>query len=89
MFKSEDDQVLSRNGDLFVNEERNLDKTNTVKIPIDTGTHEPIKKCPYHTMLIQRKIVDSAVAEVMRAGIIERSNSPSGFPIILVEKKRC
>ena len=32
-------------------------------------------------------MVDSAVDEMMQAGIIERSNSPWGFPIVLIEKK--
>ena len=54
---------------------------------IDTGTHEPIKRRPYRTPLKQRKMVDLAIDEMMQAGIIERSNSPWGFPIVLVEKK--
>ena len=37
--------------------------------------------------LKQRKIADSTVDEMILAGIIERSNSPWGFPIVLVEKK--
>ena len=54
---------------------------------IDTGTHAPIRKRPYRTPLKQRKMIDSAVDEMMQAGIIERSNSLWGFPIVLVEKK--
>ena len=50
------------------------------------GTHEPIQKCLYSTPLKQRKIVDSTF-EMMQAGIIERSDSPLGFPIVLVKKK--
>ena len=32
-------------------------------------------------------MVDLANDEMMQAGIIERCNSPWGFPIVLVEKK--
>ena len=54
---------------------------------IDTGTHEPIKKRPYRKPLKQRKMVDSAVDEMMQAGIIKRSIHPSGFPIVSDVKK--
>lgn len=86
-FKSEVDKVLERNKDLFVTEDKDLGRTNTVEMRIDTGTHEPIRKCPYRTPLKQRKEVELALEEMMRAGIIERSNSPWSFPIVLVEKK--
>ena len=39
------------------------------------------------TPLKQRQMVDLAIDEMIQAGIIERSNSPWGFPIVLVEKK--
>ena len=54
---------------------------------IDTGNHEPIKKQPYRTPLKQRKIVETAIEEMLEAGVIERSRSPWGFPIVLVEKR--
>ena len=54
---------------------------------IATGMHEPIRKRPYCAPLKERKMVDSAVDEMMQTGVIERSNSPCGFPIVLVEKK--
>lgn len=54
---------------------------------INTGTHEPIEMCPYHTPLKQRKMVDSVVDEMMLAGVVERFNSLWDFPIALVEKK--
>ena len=82
-FKTEVDWLLRRNRNLFVNEGRNLGRTNTVEMRIDTEIHELIKKNSYRTPLKQRKMVD----EMMQASIIERSNRPWGFPIVLVEKK--
>ena len=44
-------------------------------------------KRPYRTPPKERKMVDSTVDEIMQAVIIERSNSPCDFPIVLIEKK--
>ena len=85
-FKPEIDGLLKRNRDLFISEDKHLGRTDTVNMRIDTGTHEPIKRRPYRTPLKQRKMVDLAIEEMMQEGIIERSNSPLGFPIVLVEK---
>lgn len=86
-FKPKINKLLKRNRDLFVSDDKNLGRTDTVEMRIDTGTHEPIKKRPYRTPLKQRKTMDSAIDEMMQAGVIERSNSPWGFPVVLVEKK--
>ena len=47
-FKPEIDRLLNRNRDLFVSDDKNLGRTDTVELRIDTGTHEPIRKRPYH-----------------------------------------
>ena len=86
-FKPEIDRLLKRNRDLFVCDKKNLGRTDTVELRIDTGTHAPIRKRPYSTPLKERKLIDSPVDEMMQTGVIERSNSPWGFPIVLVEKK--
>ena len=81
------ERLLENNRDLFVSEDRYLGRTKTVEMRIDTGEHEPIKKQPYRTPLKQRKLVDSAIDEMIESGVIERSRSPWGFPIVMVEKK--
>ena len=86
-FKPEIDRLIKRNRDLFVSDDKNLGRTDTIEMRIDTGSHDPIRKRPYRTPLKQRRLVDSAVDEMMEAAVIERSNSPWGFPIVLVEKK--
>ena len=86
-FKPKIDKLLKRNRDLFVNDAKNLGRTDTVEMHINTGTHEPISKRPFYTPLQQRKMIDSAVDEMMQAGVIERFSSPWGFPIVLVKKK--
>ena len=54
---------------------------------IDTGNHPQIKLRPYRTPLNNRKLIETAVDEMLEAKIIERSNSPWSFPCILVKKK--
>lgn len=80
-------KVLQRNTDLFVTEDRYLGRTDTVEMRIDTGKNDPIKKNPYRTPLKQREEVNVALEEMLQAGVIERSNSPWSFPIVLVKKK--
>ena len=75
-FKPEIDKQLKRNRDLFVSDDKNLGRTDTAEMRLDTGTCEPIRKHPYRTPLKQRKMIDSAIDEMMQAGVIERSNSP-------------
>lgn len=86
-FKLEVDKLLKRNRDLFASEDKDLGRTDTVEMHINTGTHEPIERRQYHTQLKERKMVDSVVDEMMLVGVVERSNSLWGFPIALMKKK--
>lgn len=86
-FRPKISKLLEENKDLFVSEDKFLGRTDTVEMRINTGEHKPIKKQPYRTPLRQRRLVDSAIDEMMEAGVVERSRSPWGFPIVLVQKK--
>ena len=80
-------RLVERNIDRFASEDKHLGRTNTVKMRIDTGNEPPIKKRPYPTPLAQRKAVEETIDEMSKAGLITRSRSPWGFPIVLVKKK--
>uniref|UniRef100_K1RDD8 Transposon Ty3-I Gag-Pol polyprotein n=1 Tax=Magallana gigas TaxID=29159 RepID=K1RDD8_MAGGI len=54
---------------------------------IETGDHQPIKNRPYRVPLNKRQIIDKAILEMMDAKIIERSQSPWSFPLVVVKKK--
>ena len=86
-FQSEVVQLLRRNRDRFTSDDKHLGKTDTVKMHINTGNHPPIKKRPYPTPLAQKRKVEEAIDQMMEARVVERSRSPWGFPIVLVEKK--
>ena len=79
--------IVHQNIDLFAKTDSDLGHTNTISMRIDTGSSPPIKHRPYRTPLNNRKIVDKAIDEMMKAGIIERSQSSWAFPLVVVKKK--
>jgi hypothetical protein len=54
---------------------------------IDTEDYHPITNRPYRVSLNKRQIIDKAVKEMLDAKIIERSQSPWSFPLVVVKKK--
>ena len=79
--------IIKRNKDLFARKDSDLGHTSTVKMSIHTGDHDPIKNRPYRVPLNKRQIIDKAVKEMLDAKIIERSQSPWSFPLVVVKKK--
>ncbi|MCG8078877.1 MAG: DDE-type integrase/transposase/recombinase [Candidatus Thiodiazotropha taylori] len=79
--------LILRNKDLFANKDSELSHTDTVKMKIDTGDHNPMKLRPYRTPLNNRKVIDNAIDEKKKKKIIERSKSPWSFPVVIVDKK--
>ncbi|KAL5006703.1 hypothetical protein ScPMuIL_015509, partial [Solemya velum] len=65
--------VIRKNKDLFAKKDTELGQTSTVTMKIDTGDHPPIKMRPYRVPLHKRKIIDSAIDEMLEAKVIERS----------------
>ncbi len=80
-------ELLKANSDLFALSDLDLGHTSTVKMKIDTADHPPIRSKPYRIPLLKRQVVDSAIDEMLKAGIIQRSRSPWSFPLLVVEKK--
>lgn len=62
-------------------------RTTLVKHTIDTGDARPWKCNPRPISLAKRKALDAALDELIDTGVVERSNSPWGFPVVLVPKK--
>ncbi|XP_065928361.1 uncharacterized protein [Magallana gigas] len=80
-------RLVSKNNDLFAKKDSDLGVTDTGKMKIETGDHHPIKNRPYRVPLNKRQIIDKAILEMMDAKIIERSQSPWSFPLVVVKKK--
>lgn len=86
-YMSEIQKLITENVDLFASKDSELGHTDTVKMKVDTGKHEPIKLKPYRTPINNRQIIDNAIDEMLEAGVIRRSRSPWSFPVVIVDKK--
>ena len=86
-FRAPITKLVRQNSDLFATTDKDLGRTSTVKMKIDTGNHSPIKKSPYRAPLKQREAISKAVDEMLQAKVIEKSRSPWSFPVVLVTKR--
>ena len=77
---------MKKNTDLFAQTDKDLTPTSAIKATIDTGDHKPIKLRPYPTPIKHREIIGNTIKEMLEAKIIEPSNSPWSFPVVLVKK---
>ena len=62
-------------------------RSNLAECEIHLDTDTPVKTKQYPLPFAEREIVAKEVNEMLRLGVIEKSNSPYASPIILVKKK--
>ena len=86
-FKETVEEIVRHNLDLFAEKDTDLDKTQTIRMTIDTGDHPPIRLKPYRTPFSKRATVDKAIDDMLAANIIQSSRSPWSFPTVVVDKK--
>lgn len=79
--------LLRANRDVVANSDKELGQAHMVKMRIDTSDHPPIKQRPYRTPIHKKPIVEEVVRDMLEKGMIERSDSPWSFPIVVVDKK--
>ena len=79
--------LLKANEDINANSDLALTQTDTVKMSIKLTKSDPIKMRPYRAPLNKRKVIDQAIESMLDAKIIERSQSPYAFPVVVVDKK--
>ena len=79
--------MLVRNQEAFQCEGETLGKTDRVLHDIKTTTDTPIKQRVRRPPIHQRVEEERSVAEMLKDGIIEPSESPWSSPVVLVRKK--
>ena len=78
---------LLSHSNVFAFSDSELTFTDLYTADIDTGNHPPINVPPYRIALNDKQTVSDTIDDLMKAGLIERSNSPWNFPLVLVSKK--
>ena len=61
-------------------------KTSIMKCKIQLNTDEPIRSKPYHVPQAMKETIKNEVDEMLKLGVIERSESSYGHPIVMVKK---
>ena len=79
------DRWVTKFPELFAKSKK-LNKTESLKIEIDTGWERPFHIKAYHMPLRKRQIVDREIDRMLEEDIIEPSESPWASPITLVPK---
>ena len=80
-------EFLHKNSEVLAFSELDLKETDLVQMRIETHDETPIKMRPYRCSLNDEKIIETAIQNLLAAGIISRSRSPYSAPLVLVGKK--
>ena len=67
-------RLLEENYDAFAEDERQIETTPLIKMPIDTGGHPPIAKKPYVLALKHYNWVRDEIDKLLEAGVIQESH---------------
>ena len=79
--------VLRRHLDAFSWSKYDLGRTHLAEMEIDTGDSPPVASRPYRMSRQEQELERLEVQRMLRAGIIEPSNSPWASPLCMVPKK--
>ena len=80
-------ELLIAFGDVFSAGDRDIGRTSLAEHTISTGDCRPIKVPPRRLPIGKRQEAEGMIAEMSEQGLIEKSNSPWSFPLVLVRKK--
>lgn len=61
-------------------------KTNLLECKLHLTTSEPINTPQYPLPLAMKEVVEQEVQDMLKLGVIERSNSPYNSPLVLIKK---
>ena len=81
------EKLLMECQDVFSRDAQDLGWTSLVQHSIDTADSPPIKLPHRRVPLVKGEEMQRMVEEMAEQGIVERSDSPSSSPVVLVNKK--
>lgn len=81
-------QLLWEFNYIFALSDDEVGLTHLVEHHIDTGEARPIKVRPRRLPLVKQEAADQEVRAMLKAGIIEASNSPWSSAVVMVPKKK-
>lgn len=82
--------LIEKNSDIFAESDRVIghsDVKHNAALSINTGDHPPIQLKPYRYPLSTKHIIDKHVDNYIENKIIETSQAPWAFPVVIVKKK--
>jgi hypothetical protein len=85
--KSDITRLLRKHADVFSRNEYDLGDTGLAMHTIDTGDHAPIRQSLRRQPYAVVPIIDEQVTQMLKAGVIEPSNSPWVANVVIVKKK--
>ena len=80
-------RMLMEFRDVFALKGEPKGRTGLVRHRIKVDLEDPIRQAPRRTPLHQVRVVEEAINEMMKDGVIRPSESPWASPIVLVKKK--
>ena len=80
-------ELISKYKCIFASPDGPLGRTSITKHKINTGDHPPIKQPTRRLPIEQAELASKEVDDMLRAGVIEPSDSAWSSPIVLVKKK--
>ena len=79
--------LLNKYSDTFSRDEWDIELTNLTEHSIDTGDASPVRQRPRRVPLAFAAEEKSAIDDLMKKGVIQKSTSPWSSPIVFVRKK--
>ena len=80
-------KIVNEYSDIFITSDTQLGCARGTKMTIDVGNTPPIRLKPYRCPLNNRQYIEKAIDDMLKAGIIRKSNSDYAFPVILADKR--
>ena len=79
--------LLHEYKDIFAKDDHDLGRTSQAVHTMDTGDARPKRQPPRRLAIHQKQEAEAHIADMLKRGVIEESNSPWASPIVLVKKK--